>query len=81
MGPAGSVVSATCNRAGRQPLVGALGFVVALLISASAVGQSDGARKRAQALQVEGLGLMQKGDNRAALQRFDEAFRLVECGE
>jgi len=77
MGPAGSVVSATCNRVGRQPLVGAIGFVVALLVSGSAVGQSDAAKKRAQALQVEGLGLMQKGDNRAALQRFDEAFRLV----
>ncbi len=78
MGPAGSVASATCDAGGRQALVGALGFVLALLVSASALGQSDAAKKRAQALQVEGLGLLQKGDNRAALQRFDEAFRLVQ---
>ena len=77
MGPAGSVASVTCNSRGRPALVGAMGFVVALLVSASALGQSDAAKKRAQALQVEGLGLMQKGDSRAALQKFDEAFRLV----
>lgn len=55
-----------------------IAFILVLLASATAVGQSDGATKRAQALQVEGLGLMQKGDNRAALQKFEEAFRLVQ---
>jgi hypothetical protein len=47
------------------------------LVSATAVAQSDAAKKQAQALQVEGLALLQKGDARAALQKFDEAFRLV----
>ena len=78
MGPVSSVASATCNRTERRALVGAIGFVVALLVSSTALGQSDAAKKRAQALQVEGLGLMQKGDSRAALPKFDEAFRLVQ---
>ena len=77
MGPAASVASATFSRTKRRAPVGAIGFVLALLVSATAFGQSDAAKKRAQALQVEGLGLLQKGDSRAALQKFDEAFRLV----
>ena len=77
MGPAASVASATFSRTERRAPVGAIGFVLALLVSATAFGQSDAAKKRAQALQVEGLGLLQKGDSRAALQKFDEAFRLV----
>ncbi len=77
MGPAASVASVTCSRTERRAPVGAIGFVLALLVSATALGQSDAAKKRAQALQVEGLGLLQKGDSRAALQKFDEAFRLV----
>jgi hypothetical protein len=39
--------------------------------------QSTPAEKQAQALQVEGLRLMQKGDNRHALEKFEEAFRLI----
>jgi hypothetical protein len=77
MGPAASVASVTCSRTKRRAPVGAIGFVLVLLVSANALGQSDAAKKRAQALQVEGLGLLQKGDNRAALQKFDDAFRLV----
>ena len=77
MGPAASVASVTCSRTERRAPVGAIGFVLVLLVSANALGQSDAAKKRAQALQVEGLGLLQKGDSRAALQKFDDAFRLV----
>lgn len=39
--------------------------------------QSTPAEKQAQALQVEGLRLMQKGDSRHALEKFEEAFRLI----
>jgi len=53
--------------------------VVACLLAsatrASAQGESD--KKQAQALQAEGLRLMQKGDNQGALAKFEEAFRLV----
>ena len=77
MGPAASVASAIFRVERRAP-VGAIGFVLALLVSGAALGQSDAAKKRAQALQVEGLGLLQKGDSRAALEKFDEAFRLVQ---
>jgi len=44
----------------------------------SAQAQSDDAKKQAQALQVEGVRLLQKGDNRAALAKFNEAFALVQ---
>src|SRR4051812_42525043 len=78
MGPAASVASVTFSRTQRRAPVGAIGFVLALLVSGAAFGQSDPAKKRAQALQVEGLGLLQKGDSRGALEKFDEAFRLVQ---
>ena len=78
MGPAASVASATFNSRGRRAPVGAMGFVARAAGFRSALGQSDAAKKRAQALQVEGLGLLQKGDSRAALEKFDEAFRLVQ---
>jgi hypothetical protein len=53
-------------------------LVVGLSLAASpAFAQSDAPKKQAQALQVEGVRLMQRGDNRAALGKFDEAFRLV----
>jgi hypothetical protein len=77
MGPAASVASSTFSRIDRRAPMGAIGFVLALLVTATAFGQSDPTKKRAQALQVEGLGLLQKGDSRAALEKFDEAFRLV----
>jgi hypothetical protein len=51
---------------------------IALLIAPSVRAQSDDAKKQAQALQVEGVRLMQKGDNRAALAKFNEAFALVQ---
>jgi hypothetical protein len=52
---------------------------VALWLAAPcALAQNDDAnKKQAQALQVEGLRLMQKGDNQGALAKFEEAFRLV----
>jgi PEGA domain len=40
--------------------------------------QSEDAKKQAQALQVEGVRLMQKGDNRGAVAKFNEAFALVQ---
>ncbi len=44
----------------------------------AARAQSDDAKKQAQALQVEGVRLLQKGDSRAALAKFNEAFALVQ---
>jgi tetratricopeptide (TPR) repeat protein len=52
-------------------------LLAALLTAGNALGQPDAARKQARALQVEGLRLLEKGDDRGALERFDEAFRLV----
>jgi hypothetical protein len=55
-----------------------VGLVVASVSAASSArAENDAAKKQAQALQVEGLRLLQKGENRAALEKFDEAFRLV----
>jgi hypothetical protein len=62
---------------------GARSGLAALLAAAVLVGgatahaQSEGERKQATALQAEGLRLMQKGDNKAALAKFQEAYRLV----
>ena len=54
-------------------------FVVIMLAAGAraAHAQASPNEKRAQALQVEGLRLMQKGDNRHAVEKFDEAYRLV----
>jgi hypothetical protein len=52
-------------------------FVVLVLAGAPARAQSESAKKKASALQAEGLKLMQKGDNWGALDKFNEAFRLV----
>lgn len=52
--------------------------MVLCLVAPRALAQNDAAnKKQAQALQVEGLRLMQKGDNQGALAKFEEAFRLV----
>jgi hypothetical protein len=53
--------------------------VAGLLLAAAprASAQSEGDKKQAQALQSEGLRLMQKGDNQGAVAKFEEAFRLV----
>ena len=53
-------------------------MAIASLIAPPARAQSDDAKKQAQALQVEGVRLLQKGDNRAALAKFNEAFALVQ---
>ncbi len=58
-----------------------ISFLAALLIvslASAARAQSDDAKKQAQALQVEGVRLLQKGDNRGALAKFNEAFALVQ---
>ncbi|HEY7372656.1 MAG TPA: tetratricopeptide repeat protein [Polyangia bacterium] len=49
--------------------------VVAAPLAARA--EQSPTEKQAQALQVEGLRLMQKGENRRALEKFEEAYRLV----
>jgi PEGA domain-containing protein len=51
--------------------------LLAIVAAASrAGGQTDADKKQAQALQVAGVRLMQRGDNRGALDKFDAAFRL-----
>jgi hypothetical protein len=56
-----------------------LAAVLIVSIAPVARAQSDDAKKQqAQALQVEGVRLLQKGDNRAALAKFNEAFALVQ---
>jgi hypothetical protein len=57
-----------------------LGLLALLIASAplTARAQQSSVEKQAQALQVEGLHLMQKGDNQKALEKFDEAYRLVQ---
>jgi hypothetical protein len=56
----------------------AMALVLAsVALSSRAQADTEAAKKEAQALQVQGLRLLQKGENRAALEKFDEAFRLV----
>jgi hypothetical protein len=60
----------------RVPTV--LATVLAAMLAAPLTARAQSSsEKQAQALQVEGLRLMQKGDNRHALEKFDEAFQLV----
>jgi PEGA domain len=62
----------------RSSLLAAACAVALWLAAPRAFAQNDAAnKKQAQALQVEGLRLMQKGDNQGALAKFEEAFRLV----
>jgi hypothetical protein len=53
----------------------ALGIVL-VLTAAVARGQSAADKKQAQALVVAGVHLMDTGDNRGAIGKFDEAFKL-----
>ena len=50
--------------------------IVLVLTGAVARGQSAADKKQAQALVVAGVHLMDTGDNRGALGKFDEAFKL-----
>ena len=50
--------------------------IVLVLTAAVARGQSAADKKQAQALVVAGVHLMDTGDNRGALGKFDEAFKL-----
>ena len=61
--------------------IGLITFVLvafAIAVAPAARAQSDDAKKQAQALQVDGVRLLQKGDNRGALAKFNEAFALVQ---
>ncbi len=62
-----------------RTLIGAVAAVLLTLASGAATAHeaTDAVKKQAQALQVEGLHLLQKGDNRGALDKFEAAFRLV----
>jgi hypothetical protein len=51
-------------------------FLALLAASARAYGQTEADKKQAQTLQVTGVRLMDRGDNRAALDKFEAAFRL-----
>jgi hypothetical protein len=55
----------------------ALALALVLVTAGAARAQSEGDKKQAQALQVDGVALMKKGDNKGALEKFDQAFRLV----
>jgi hypothetical protein len=59
-----------------SPISRTLVFVVLLVTAARAFAQTDADKKQAQALQVAGVRLMDHGDNRAALEKFEAAFRL-----
>ena len=69
-------LSSPASRATRAVLATAL-VLASLAVPSRAQADTEAAKKEAQALQVEGLRLLQKGENRAALEKFDEAFRLV----
>jgi hypothetical protein len=63
------------SRASRISSAVALGLLLALAAS-RAEAQTDAQKKEAQALQVAGVHLMERGDNEAALEKFASAFRL-----
>jgi len=67
------MASATCTRRARI-------ILTFLLLAAplTARAQSSKEEKQARALQVEGLHLMEKGNNREALEKFEEAYKLVQ---
>jgi hypothetical protein len=69
-----SVTSIEMKRTGLALLV----LLTAASMPLTARAQQTAVEKQAQALQVEGLRLMQKGDNHKALEKFDEAYRLVQ---
>jgi hypothetical protein len=52
-------------------------FLTLLLAASRVQAQTDSDRTQAQALQVAGVRLMDHGDNRAAIEKFQAAFRLV----
>jgi hypothetical protein len=68
------MASATFTNRARIVLVVALTLAAAPLVARA---QPSADEKQAQALQVEGLRLMQKGDERHALEKFEAAYRLV----
>jgi hypothetical protein len=63
------------SRASRISSAAALGLLLALA-AGRAEAQTEAQKKEAQALQVAGVHLMERGDNEAALEKFESAFRL-----
>jgi hypothetical protein len=59
-----------------SPIFKAAAFLALLIAASRASGQTDADKKQAQALQVAGVRLMDHGDNRGALEKFEAAFRL-----
>ena len=59
-----------------SPIFRATAFLVFFFTATRASGQTDADKKQAQALQVAGVHLMERGDNHGALEKFEEAFRL-----
>jgi PEGA domain len=67
------------NRQGSKPspiFSAALVVILLALCAGRADAQSAADKKRAQTLQVEGVQLLERGDNRGALQKFEEAIRI-----
>ena len=75
MTPGTLLASPICDSARRARSI--VFVMIGLVAGRGAFAEADAAKKQAQALQVEGLRLLEKGDNRAALEKFDDAFRLV----
>jgi hypothetical protein len=59
-----------------SPIFKAAALLALLGAASRANGQTDADKKQAQALQVAGVRLMDHGDNRGALDKFEAAFRL-----
>lgn len=59
-----------------SPIFKAAALLALLTAASRASGQTDTDKKQAQALQVAGVRLMDHGDNRGALEKFEAAFRL-----
>ena len=59
-----------------SPIFKAAALLALLTAASRASGQTDADKKQAQALQVAGVRLMDHGDNRGALDKFEAAFHL-----
>ena len=66
------------RRASKRSLIfnACVAAVLVLLSAAPASAQSAADKKRAQELQVAGVRLLDQGDNRGALKKFEEAIRI-----
>jgi len=73
----GSVISEMGGSLAIRAVLATALVIASVAVSSRAQADTESAKKEAQTLQVEGLRLLQKGENRVALEKFDEAFRLV----